>query len=95
MSKRRYAVWTYRFIASGRLPEGKSQVKRLFLFCFDSCMRSPLDILSISNSAVQVHEIFKCPVAKDTIGYTRILQDTCIIDSFKSSIVYLICIIQK
>ena len=28
MSKRRYVVWTYRFIASGRLPEGKSQVKR-------------------------------------------------------------------
>ena len=24
-------------------------------------MRSSLDILSISNSAVEVHEIFKCP----------------------------------
>ena len=25
-------------------------------------MRSSLDILSISNSAVEVHEIFKCPI---------------------------------
>ena len=25
-------------------------------------MRSSLDILSISNSAVEVHEIFKCPL---------------------------------
>ena len=32
MSKRRYVVWTYRFIASGFLPEGKSQVKRFGVY---------------------------------------------------------------